>query len=381
MKLKGAWLERKATQAVMTMLSNAGYQAYLVGGCVRNALLDAPVDDIDITTDALPDVVTKLAKKAGFKPVPTGIDHGTITVVADGTGYEITTYRADVTTDGRRATVRFSKDIHEDARRRDFTMNALYADNTGEIVDPLNGLPDLQARKVRFIEDPTQRIQEDYLRILRYFRFCAWYGDPNAGFDPDALNAIARNLDGLDTLSRERVGQELKKLMSAPDPAPATAAMQHTGALNKVLPGSDGKALAILVMLEQQANTKPDALRRLAGLGVSDGTDLRFSKAQQRRLALLHAEIGSMSSPGEMGFRHGFETARDILMLRSALIESPFDAEKLRSAQRGADAKFPVTAADLMPAFQGPELGKELRRLEQIWIESNFMLSRNDLLK
>ena len=200
------------------MLEQDGAQALFVGGCVRNTLLGAPVADIDIATDALPERVMDLSAKAGLKAVPTGIDHGTVTVVSEGVPHEITTFRRDVETDGRRAVVVFSKDVAEDAARRDFTMNALYATPDGEIVDPLNGLPDLEARRVRFIGTASHRIQEDHLRSLRFFRFHAWYGDPAGGMDAEALAAIAENLEGLSVLSRERIGAEMLKLLSAQIP-------------------------------------------------------------------------------------------------------------------------------------------------------------------
>ena len=262
------WIRDKSTQKICHMLTNAGFDCYFVGGCVRNALLDAPVADIDISTNALPNRVMDLAKSAGLKAVPTGIDHGTITVIADGAPFEITTYRRDVETDGRRAVVAFSDSIIDDARRRDFTMNALYADPNGIITDPLNGMPDLLARRVRFIEDPDCRIKEDYLRILRFFRFHAWYGDVSAGLDADSLAAISANLGGLESISKERIGSELKKLLTAKDPAPSVAAMAACGVLNAILPGSDARYLSVLVHLE--AGIAPDPIRRLAALGGSD---------------------------------------------------------------------------------------------------------------
>ncbi len=218
MKITGEWLTNPHTQAVCHALENAGYQALFVGGCVRNALLGVPVGDIDIATDATPEVVTEIQTRAGFKVVPTGIDHGTVTVIAKGIPHELTTFRHDVETDGRRAVVAFSNNVADDARRRDFTMNALYADASGVVIDPLGGLGDLQAKHVRFIENADDRIREDYLRTLRFFRFHAWYGDPQGGLDQDGLAAIAQNLDGLDRLSHERVGAEMKKLLGAPGP-------------------------------------------------------------------------------------------------------------------------------------------------------------------
>ncbi len=203
------WLTGPAAQAVCAMLTDAGFQALFVGGCVRNALLGVPISDIDISTDATPDQVIAAAKRAGgFKPVPTGYDHGTVTVVVDHEPFEITTFRKDVETDGRRAVVAFAKTVEEDAHRRDFTMNALYArPDGGAIVDPLGGLSDLRARYLRFIDVAEDRIREDYLRILRFFRFHAHYGNPEGGLDADGLAAIAANSAGLETLSADASGR------------------------------------------------------------------------------------------------------------------------------------------------------------------------------
>ena len=226
MRIAGDWLALPATRAVCAALTARGDRALFVGGCVRNALLGRPVADIDIATDALPERTIALAAAAGLHPVPTGLAHGTVTIVADHRPFEVTTFRRDVTTDGRHATVAFSTDLAEDAARRDFTMNALYADPSGAVIDPLDGLSDLLARRVRFVGDPAERIAEDYLRILRFFRIHAWYGDPAGGLDADGLAACAALQDGLDQLSRERVGAEMTKLLAAADPAPAGSPYQ-----------------------------------------------------------------------------------------------------------------------------------------------------------
>lgn len=381
MQITEDWIRLGATQAVCKMLTDAGYQALFVGGCVRNALLGAPVGDIDIATDALPDQVMKLATAAGLRPVPTGIDHGTITVVSGHIPHEVTTFREDVATFGRHADVAFGGDIIADARRRDFTMNALYARPDGTILDPLGGLDDLEARHVRFIENPAKRIQEDYLRILRFFRFHAWYGDPSGGLDAEGLAGCAMYLDGLAGLSRERVGGEMRKLLGAPDPAPSVAAMRSAGVLHSVLPGSDDRALAPLVDIESVTDTAPEAIRRLAALGGEDAAErLRLSKAETRRLAhLREAAIGTMGAP-ELGYRHGASDGLDILLLRAALFEQPLAPGAMDDLAHGAAAQFPVRAADLMPDYIGAALGARLAELEQRWIASGFRLGRDDLV-
>lgn len=381
MTLTGDWLTNRATQRVLSVLENGGARAYLVGGCVRNALLDAPVGDIDVATDIDPQRVTKIAKAAGLKVIPTGIDHGTVTLIADGLPHEVTTFRKDVATDGRRAIVSFSDRIEDDAARRDFTMNALYVTADGTLLDPLNGMPDLQNRHVRFIGDANARIREDYLRSLRYFRFHAWYGDAANGFDPEALHAIASNLDGLKNLSRERVGSEIVKLLGAPDPAPSVAAMRQAGVLLSVLPGSDDRALAPMIHLEHQANVKADPLRRLAALGGQDvAQSLRLSRAQIRYLTALKDGAFGSQTPCELGYRLGAQAGCDALILRAVVLEQPLTLDDLGMIHSGADKTFPITAKDLMPQLSGPDLGDRLRQLESAWIQSGFLLDRAALL-
>lgn len=379
MKITDEWIRDEGVQTVLHLLTNAGHQGLLVGGCVRNALIGAPVADIDIATDAVAEQVVELAQAAGLKVVPTGIDHGTVTIVVNGAPHEVTTFRRDVATDGRRATVVYATDIKDDAGRRDFTMNALYADATGRIVDPLNGLPDLQARRVRFVGDAGARIREDYLRILRFFRFHAWYGDAAEGMDADALAACAANSAGIDTLSRERIGHEMRRLLAAPDPAPAVAAMRATGVLARILPGADDKPLAPLIHLE--APYAPAWLRRLAALGGAGHADaLRLSRDEANRLGILHEGIGGQAGAAELSYRHGADVARDIIFLRAAIFEVPLPPGWEEAVALGAAAEFPLRAADLMPALTGPQLGARLKELEARWIASGFELSREQLL-
>lgn len=379
MRISGDWLNAAHTQAVCAVLTRAGYQALFVGGCVRNALFDVAVSDIDIATDARPEIVSDMGKKAGFKVVPTGLEHGTVTLIADGIPHEVTTFRRDVETHGRHATVAFSTDLADDAARRDFTMNALYATPDGDVIDPLGGLPDLIARRVRFVGDPQARITEDYLRILRFFRFHAIYGDPSGGLDAEGLAACAMNASGIETLSRERIGAEMRKLLGAPDPAPAVAAMAQAGVLTRVIPGAQHRALAPLVHLE--AGAPPHWLCRLAVLGGQDvAARLRLSRAESAILSVISDEIGSMRGAAELGYRHSAALAADIILARAALLETPPGHGWQNAAAQGAAARFPITAADLMPTFQGAALGTKLKELEARWIDSGFELDREALL-
>lgn len=371
-KITAPWI--KAAAPVCQMLTDAGYQAWFVGGCVRNALLNEPVSDIDITTSAHPETVSNLAKKAGFNAIPTGIEHGTVTVVANGEPYEITTLRRDVATDGRRAVVTFADTIEEDARRRDFTMNALYALPNGTVVDPLDGLPDLYSRHLRFIEDADQRIKEDYLRILRFFRFHAWYG--RDGIDADGLAACAANVDGLDSLSKERIGSEILKLLSAPNPAPALSSMAMTGALMRVLPGAMADPLSVLIHIEEEAGLQPDPIRRLAVIGGEDAqNNLRLSKSQARQLERLNDHDTNTET---FAYRNGEIAAIDRLAIQAASLGQPMGDTK--AAKHAARQVFPVKAVDLMPSYQGAALGSALRKAEARWIASGFTLTKDDLL-
>lgn len=379
MRVSGDWLKHPGTQALCGALEAAGHRALFVGGCVRNALLGVAVADVDIATDARPETVTRLAEAAGLRVVPTGIEHGTVTVIAGGVAHEVTTFRRDVETDGRRAVVAFAHDVAEDAARRDFTMNALYADARGDVIDPLGGMPDLLARRLRFVGDAYQRIREDYLRILRFFRFHAHYGDPDQGMDAEALAACAELAEGVDGLSRERVGAEMRKLLAASDPAPAVAAMAQAGVLARVLPGSDTRALAPLVHLE--GDLSPRWQRRLAALGGQEVEErLRLSRADAAVLDALRDAVGHGWSPAALGWKLGAEGARDAVLVRAALLESSMPPDWQTDVARGAGSAMPVTAADLMPGLQGAKLGARLKEIEARWLASDLRLTRADFL-
>ena len=375
------WLSAPSARAVCDAIAGGGYQIFYVGGCVRNALLGAPVSDVDMSTNATPQQVMALTKDAGLKPVPTGAEHGTITVVSEGVGYEVTTFRRDVETDGRRAVVAFSDDISDDARRRDFTMNALYADAAGNVIDPLGGLDDLRARRVRFIEDADQRIREDYLRALRYFRFHAWYGDTSEGMDAEALAAIGSNLDGLGTLSAERVGAELRKLLSAHDPSTALAAMAQTGVLGTLVPAADIRFALLMIHGESLIGRAPDWIGRLVALGGEDAVNrLRLSKADQRTYEMIRVAAFEDVSLLGAAFESGANVAEQAYLIRCAIAESLPDAAYVAELDLAAKQVFPVTAADLMPIYQGPALGARLAWLKSEWIASGFELSKRELI-
>lgn len=379
-RIEAPWLDAPGTRAVCGALMAAGREALPVGGCVRNTLLGRPVADIDIATDAPPEEVTGIAIAAGLEAVPTGIAHGTVTVIAAGRPFEVTTFRRDVATDGRHATVAFSADLAEDASRRDFTMNALYCRPDGTLIDPLGGLADLEAGRVRFVGDPAARIGEDYLRILRFFRFTAWYGDPGGGLDAEGLAACAALQEGLDRLSRERVGGEITRLLAAADPAPAVAAMAATGILARVLPGADATPLAPLVHAEAVAGAPPRWQRRLAALGWRpEWTQrIRLSRADARAVAAAATALAAGEPPAVAAWRLGPEAARDAALVRAATLAAPPPADLEAEIARGAAAVFPVASADV--GLEGPALGRALAELEEAWLASDFRLDAAALL-
>jgi len=380
MILQADWLARPAVQALFAMANDAGHELHAVGGCVRNTLLHQPVADVDFACSAPPETVAKLAKAAGYRVLPTGIEHGTLTVLVDGEGYEVTTWRKDVATDGRRATIAYASSLFDDALRRDFTMNAIYANADGTLVNPVGGLADALNHRLRFIGDADARIAEDYLRILRYFRFYAWYCDPSDGPDAEALAAIAAGLEGLATLSGERVGAEMARLLAAPDPGPALALMGQCGALGAVLPGADAWLIGPLIHIEGLEGIVPRWQRRLAALGRGeDWADrLRLSRADASALADC-AAAGEVPSLAVAGYLYGEDAALDQALMTAAMMaEAPAEGWQ-GEILRGAQASFPLRAADF-PDLAGPALGAALKSAKARWLASDLWASRDKLL-
>ncbi|TIM08805.1 CCA tRNA nucleotidyltransferase [Mesorhizobium sp.] len=405
---KADWLGERHLQRLLAALADGGEEARVAGGAVRNALIGQPVADVDIATTTVPDETIRRAEAAGFKAVPTGIEHGTITIVAGGKPFEVTTLRADIETDGRRAKVSFGRDWKADAERRDFTINALYAEADGTIVDLVGGIADIEARRLRFIGDPEARIREDYLRILRFFRFFAWYGDGRP--DAEGLKACARLKEGLGQLSVERVWSELKKLLSAPDPSRALLWMRQAGVLTSVLPESEKwgiDAIHALTRAEKDLGWTPDPLLRLEAIVPPDAARmktlaerLRFSVSEAGRLRqwALTAPVEPKTTEAELAkrlYRGDRQGIVDRLRLslasararavedNDALLEAGGFSRLLAFAEKWKNPGFPLKGADLtrLGASPGPKLGATLKNLENEWIESGFALDRGALLK
>lgn len=388
--LKADWLHAEATRRVISALDAAlPNGARFVGGCVRNTIMGRDVDDIDIATQLEPEQTLAALNAAEIRAIPTGIEHGTVTAIVDRQPFEITSLRRDVETDGRRAVVAFTKDWSEDAQRRDFRLNALYVAPDGEVFDPTGGgREDAEAGRVIFIGDADQRLREDYLRILRFFRFNAWYG---AGIDAAGLAACARQASGLDKIARERVWKELKKLLSAPSPRITVEAMGESGVLDLVLPEHHGiGGLHDLELTEHLTGVQPDPMLRLmavlprtANAVHQTHQSLRLSNQESERLNMWAAD----NLPEPVGMKskdlratlywHGKQAVVDRAMLSGADVR-----DLLAAAHAWRCPELPVTGDDALAAgLVGPDIGEALRRVDKIWVESDFDLSRAALLE
>jgi poly(A) polymerase len=388
------WMTAPETAAVMDALEAAGGAdcARYVGGSVRNTLIGEPVSEVDIATRLTPDAVTAALKAAGLKAVPTGVEHGTVTAVSGGKPYEITTLRRDVATDGRRAVVAFTDDWAEDARRRDFTLNALYAQRDGSLFDPTgHGAADARAGRIVFVGEAEERVAEDYLRILRFFRFFAWYGSGPA--DAAALAACESLRGQIATLSAERVSKELLKLLAADDPREAVALMAKSGVLGEVLTAPiDLARFEGLVAIEDETLFETDPVLRLAALlpddqvgAVQFAERLRLSNAERDRIAAALAPtpaLKSWMSPREIRrilYKLGPQVFRDRAKLAWARAERTATTPQWRGmialGEGWSPPAFPLTGEDVIAAGvpKGPMVGQVLREVEDWWIDHDFI--------
>ena len=398
LSLKDApWLKRPETARVFAALQAPGAETRAVGGAVRDSLLGLPVKEVDLATTLLPQQVMTLGAKAGLKAVPTGIEHGTVTIVADGVPFEVTTLRRDVETFGRHAKVAFTEDWQEDARRRDFTLNALYAANDGTLFDPLGGYDDVRSGRVRFIGDAAARIKEDYLRILRFFRFNAYYG--KGPFDPEGLRASVALRGGMAQLSAERVAGEVRRILVAPQALRAVEALFDCGLLTDILGGVPRLwRLRCLVAIDDALRREADAMTRLAALAVFVSEDagrlaarLHLSNAEQAELALGAGDHDDSGLPGEDAAKRLLYRLGPRDYAAAALIAfadsgaAPNDTgwrDAVTLAERWQAPVFPLKGTDVIArcGVEGPALGALLKTLETEWVRQGFAVSKDELL-
>ncbi|MGI3899538.1 MAG: CCA tRNA nucleotidyltransferase [Janthinobacterium lividum] len=366
---------------VLDLLDRDGEEARVVGGAVRNALLGLPAGDIDVATTALPAVVLVRAKAARIRAIPTGIDHGTVTLLSSGLPVEVTTLREDIETDGRHAVVKFGRDFARDAERRDFTVNAVSAGRDGQLHDTTGGVADLAAGRLRFIGDAATRIREDYLRILRFFRFHASYGI--GPLDAEGLAAAVAGRQGLDHLSRERVRAELMKLLAAPGAVAVLETLDTAGLLQQILRGPAD----VVRMGRMAAAGEADPVLRLLALAARDPDDverlrhgLRLSNAERDRMLAVLAAAAALSGPPDrrnildLLFTQGREAARDGLTLaRAKAGDGPGWAEALERIDTEPVPSMPFSGRDLLPrGLKGPAVGEALARFRAAYREAGF---------
>ena len=377
------WRSTQTVKAVLDGVQELGKKIHFVGGCVRNELLgkDVAETDIDFATTAEPDEMVALAEAKGWDVQTRGKLFGTVMVIVDGTSFDVTTFRKDLKTFGRHAIVEYSEDIVEDAKRRDFTMNALYVDRDGVLIDPLDGLHDLRNGIVRFIGNADERIQEDYLRMLRYFRMHAHYSKDKETFDNAALKAIKSRALHACILSKERIGREVRRLLEADDPSRCLIKMEEVELLQELLPGSSTDAIGQLAKIQSKLGMKPSPSAWLALMQPRDvAEELRLSRSEETRINQIIRYSASAETAAELANKLGSDLAIDIVMTRAAIRNEIPESSVVETAERAASAKFPISAEDLMQDFAGPELGAELERLRSRWVGSDFRMKRSELL-
>ncbi len=375
------WLRNPSAQKLSKLYKNFGYQVLFVGGCVRNTILKMPVTDIDLATDAQPEEIIKIAKENNIRFVPTGLAHGTITLIIDNTNYQITTFRTDFDHDGRYAKVEFTESLLLDASRRDLTINALYCNHVGEVIDPLNGLDDIKKQKIKFIGNPNERIKEDNLRILRFFRFQAIYGNKNLEIDSIALEACHNHKSKLAALSKERITSELRKILSAPNPLEVIIKMNETGVLNELFQKVSIDSLEAYLKTEKKFKININWLGRLLSLQVTQEEEsLKLTRCEFKFLKQTKSAIENQIHVLEFSYYNGVETGKIYSILQNFRHNIILSKNLLNQINSLATKKFPITAKDLMPEISGKKLGEALRSLEDRWIKSNFTLSKKELL-
>ncbi len=383
---KKLWRNDLALMQVVSALESDEAQVYLVGGCVRNVILGEKIRDIDLATELLPDEVVRKAEINGFGVLLMGFSHGTVTILNSGRKFEVTTFRQDIKTDGRKAKVVFTSKLHLDAKRRDFTMNSVYMKMNGEIIDPLNALSDLLSKKVKFIGDPLERIKEDRLRILRYFRFRAEFNQRSNKIDIEVREAIYKQVSKIKFLSKERIWAELSRILMAPKPQKTFELLLKMNVLEEIFPQIDVEELKKVIHLEKFYGTEPSLLSRLFSLNKKLGGKwsnyVAIKAADRKTLEQLRKCMENHSDLMLVAYKYGKLIAESWLVNSGSKLITVEKNLAKKIIKAAADARFPLSGKDLLNKFKsGPEIGKKLIKLEDIWLKSNFKLNKKELLK
>ena len=380
-----AWKSDSALKALVQSLESAGGVAYLVGGCVRNTILGKPFTDIDIATDLLPEQVVSISKKEGYKVIQTGISYGTVSIVNAGRKFEVTTFRSDIKTYGRKASVKFTSEMKLDAMRRDFTMNSIYMTVSGEIIDPLGSLDDLLEKKIKFIGNPSERIEEDNLRILRFFRFLAEFNKGRSDIDQDTMEALYKYKKEVKWLSRERIWMELKRILSVPEPQHIFSIMIEEGILDDVLPPIEVKEFSKVITAEKKYSVSPSHLVRLFSLNKSIGKKwahyVSLTSNEAKILEFIKESLAHYKDLKTVAYKFGRVVAEGWLLNYHDGSSEMIPSKISEIIDNGCNAFFPVSGVDLLEEMEeGPELGRQMERLEKLWIKSGFKMSKEELL-
>ncbi len=380
-----AWLKSTSVMFIWKVLSSKGAKVYFVGGCVRDSIQGREIKDIDIATDALPSEVVELAQAVGLKVIKTGFSYGSVSIIIKKDCFEVTTFRSDLVTDGRHAKVGFSSNILDDARRRDFTMNAIYMTIDGQIVDPIFGLDDVLNGRVRFIGNPKKRIHEDYLRVLRYFRFRTIYEEKVDSIDHSMIKTFSDAIHGIKMLSHDRVWGELSRILLADNPYLSLKIMDACGILQEILPLASIEDLHRLLRIEHEFKLEFKEINRLVVLNVicvkSWVKKFPLKKQQKRWLNKLLLICKDPSTLRVKGYKYKTNLVIAAVAVLKANSGAKLHKNEVAEIKDGSTRKFPVGMSDFVGLFlPSRELGDELKRLKDVWFASNLELSRNELI-
>ena len=380
-----AWNSDSTLKTLIHSLESAGGEAYLVGGCVRNTILGKPFTDIDIATDLLPEQVVKISKKEGYKVIQTGLPYGTVTIVNAGRKFEVTTFRSDIKTYGRKASVKFTADIKLDAMRRDFTMNSIYMNISGQIIDPLESMGDLLKGKIKFIGNPSERIREDKLRILRFFRFLAEFNKGRSDIDQDTMEALYKYKKEVKSLSRERIWMELKRILSVPEPQHIFSIMIEKGILDEALPSIELEGLSKVVSAEKKYSVSTSHLIRLFSLNKTIGKKwanyVSLTSNEAKILEFIKESLVHYKDLKTVAYKFGRVVAEGWLLNYDDGFSEMIPSKISEIIDNGCNTFFPVSGVDLLEEMEeGPELGRQMEWLEDLWIKSGFTMGKKELL-